>query len=91
MNFEEMIQRAVNAEAKAGLRSSIRESDICCSRGHHLFHNTSSKVQTQGTTIKEPYTEESRPIETKLTNDKTPTLPCSNDPAKRNCEKKKQE
>ena len=50
MDFEEMVQKAVNAEAKAGLRSSIivRDSDAGFLRGHRLSHNTSSKVQTQG-------------------------------------------
>ena len=49
-DFEEMVQRVVNVEAKAGLRSStmIQESDARCSRGHRPSHNTSSKVQTQG-------------------------------------------
>ena len=50
IDFEKMVQRAVNAEAKVGLRSStmVRKSDACCPRGHCLSHNTSSKVQTQG-------------------------------------------
>ena len=50
MDFEEIIQRTVNVEAKVGLRSSImvRDSDACCPRGYRLSHNTSSKVQTQG-------------------------------------------
>ena len=50
MDFEEMVQRAVNAEAKAGLRSNtmVRESDAYCPRGYRPSHNTSSKVQTQG-------------------------------------------
>ena len=70
MDFEEMVQRAVNAEAKAGLRSStmVRESDARCPRSHRPSHNTSSKVQTQGTTAKKPRTEESRPKEAKSTN-----------------------
>ena len=44
-----MVQRAVNAEAKAGLRSSImvRDLDAHCPRGHRSSHNTSTKVQTQ--------------------------------------------
>ena len=55
MNFEEMIQRAVNAEAKAGLRSTImvRDSDIHCSQGHRPSNNAASKVQTQGITAKD--------------------------------------
>ena len=50
MDFKEMVQRAVNAEVKVGLRSStmVRESDARCPRGHRLSHNTSLKVQTQG-------------------------------------------
>ena len=50
MDFEEMVQQAVNTEAKAGLRSStmVRDSDACYPRGHRPSHNTSSKVQTQG-------------------------------------------
>ena len=44
-----MMQRAVNVEAKVGLRSStmVWDLDVCCSRGHHLSHNTSLKMQTQ--------------------------------------------
>ena len=50
MDFEEMVQRAVNAEAKADLRSStmVRDLDARCPKGHRPFHNTSSKVKTQG-------------------------------------------
>ena len=48
IDFEEMVQRAVNAEAKAGLRSSamVRDSDIRCPQGHRPSNNTASKVQT---------------------------------------------
>ena len=55
MDFEEIMQRVVNAEAKAGLRSStiVRDSDACCSRGHRPSHNTSSKMQTQGSSHKD--------------------------------------
>ena len=50
MDFEEMMQKAVNVEAKAGLKSStmVQDSNARCFRGHYLSHNTSSKVQTQG-------------------------------------------
>ena len=50
MDFEEMVQRTVNAEAKAGLRSSIMVQDLNARypKGYRLFHNTSLKVQTQG-------------------------------------------
>ena len=55
MNFEEMVQRTVNAEAKAGLRSCtmVQDSKICCSKDYHPFNNTASKVQTQGTIAKD--------------------------------------
>ena len=66
-DFKEMVQRAVNAEAKASLRSStmVRESDARCPRAHRPSHNTSSKVQTQGTTAKEPRSEEPKPKDPK--------------------------
>ena len=63
IDFEEMVQRAVNTEAKAGLRSStiVRESDTCCPRGHRPSHNTSSKVQTQSSSHKDsPSSEKSK-------------------------------
>ena len=46
MDFEEMVQKVVNAEAKAGLKSStmVRGSDIHYLWGHRLSYNTSSKV-----------------------------------------------
>ena len=46
MNFEEMIQKTVNIEAKAGLRSNImvQNLDICCSQGHRLSNNTTLKI-----------------------------------------------
>ena len=49
MNFEEMVQKAVNVEAKTGLRSStmVRDSDICCPEDHRPSNNTTLKVQTQ--------------------------------------------
>ena len=45
-----MMQRAVNAESKADLRSSttVWDSDACCPKGHRPSYNTFSKVQTQG-------------------------------------------
>ena len=55
IDFKEMVQRAVNVEAKAGLRSStiFRNSDAHCPRGHRLSHYTSSKVQTKGSSYKD--------------------------------------
>ena len=47
MNLEEMMQKAVNAEAKTSLRSStmVRDSDVHCPKGYHPSHNISLKVQ----------------------------------------------
>ena len=74
-----MVQKAVNTEVKAGLRSSImvRKSDARCPRGHCPSHNTSSKVQTQGIIAKEPHTKESRLKVTKQADGKAPAPPRS--------------
>ena len=79
-NFKEMVQKAVNAEAKAGLRSSImvRDLDIRCPRGHCPSNSTISKVQTQKTSAKEPRPEESRPKEAKPAEGKAPVPPRTN-------------
>ena len=51
MVFEEMVERTVNVEAKAGLRSVtiVRDSEICCPRGHRPSNSTAAKVQILGT------------------------------------------
>ena len=79
MNFEEMMQKAVNAKAKRGLRSStiVQDSDIRCSNNHRPSNSTALKVQTQRTTGKKSKPKESRPKESKLTEGKNPTLPHS--------------
>ena len=48
INIEEKMQKAVNVEAKASLRSSnmVQGSDIHCPRGHRLSKSIASKVQT---------------------------------------------
>ena len=45
-----MVQRTVNTEAKAGLRSStiVQDSDTRYPRSYRLSHNTFLKVQTKG-------------------------------------------
>ena len=55
MNFEEIVQRAVNAKAKTGLRSStmVWDLDIRCPKDHCPCNSTASKVQTQETTAKD--------------------------------------
>ena len=59
------MQKAVNAEAKAGLKSStmIRDLDIRCPRDHRPSNSTIAKVQTQGT--KNSYPEEPKIKETR--------------------------
>ena len=49
-DYEELIAKAVRAEAKAGLRPSsyVRETDIQVLRGSRPAHTTAHKVQTQG-------------------------------------------
>ena len=77
MNFEEMVQKAVNTEAKAGLRSSImvQDLDIRCPRDHCPSNSTASKVQIQGITVKESKSEEFRPKELKSTKNKKSAPP----------------
>ena len=68
MDFVKMVQRAVNAEAKAGLRSStmIRQSDAHCPKNYRPSYNTFSKVQTQGSSHKDsPHSEEPKPKDPK--------------------------
>ena len=76
-SFEEMVQRAVNAEAKAGLKSSIMiwNTDSRYLKGHYSSQNTSIKVQTQGSTAKKSKPKEFRPKDLKSTNGKTPAPP----------------
>ena len=90
-SFKEIVQRTVNVEAKAGLRSStiVRDSDARSPRGHRLSHNTFSKVQTQGTTAKKPRAEEPWPKEAKQANGKAPTPLRSDELIKPTRQKKK--
>ena len=50
-DYEELVAKAVRAEAKAGLRPSsyVRETDIQVLRGSRPTHTTAHKVQTQVT------------------------------------------
>ena len=76
MDFEEIVQRVINMEAKADLRSStmVRESDVYYPRSHRPFHNTFSKMQTQGIIAKQPRTKESKPKKAKQANGKVSAL-----------------
>ena len=69
MNFEEMVQRVVNVEAKVGLRSStmVKDSDIRCPKGHRPFNITISKVHTLETTAKDFQPEEPKVKKVKST------------------------
>ena len=69
MNFEKMVQKAVNVEAKAGLRSStmIWDSEFHCRRGHRPSNSTASKVQTQRVTAKDSHIEEPKVKEVRPT------------------------
>ena len=80
MNFVEMMQRAVNAEAEAGLRSSVMvwDSDIRCPQGHRPSNNTTSKMQTQGTSAKKLDPKESRTKEAKPAEEKASDPPRTN-------------
>ena len=62
MNFKEIVQKTVNAEAKVDLRSSamVQDLDIRFPRGHRPSISTASKVQTQGTTAKKLCPKESK-------------------------------
>ena len=69
INFKEIVQRAVNTEVKAGLRSStmVRNSDICCPRNHCLSNSIASKIQKKKIIAKnfpqeEPKVKEVKPI-----------------------------
>ena len=62
-SWKEMIEKAVDAEAKTGLQpaSYIREMDHRCQRGNLPVHVTAAKVQTLGSSMIDPRIEEPRP------------------------------
>ncbi len=55
-DWETLVEKAVESETKAGLppASYIREMDHRCLQENCPSHNTSSKVQTQRTSMKDP-------------------------------------
>ena len=77
VDFEEMVQKTVNAETKVGLRSTtmVRNLDICCPQDYRPSNNIISKVQTQGTAAKNF----SRPKKPKTKDPKS--VPPGDDPA----------
>ena len=92
-SFEEMVQRAVNVEVKPDLKSSIIvwDADSRCLRSHRPSQNTSTKVQTQGSTAKKSKSEESRPKDSKPTDGKTLAPPRTDEPGKTSRQDKKKE
>ena len=73
MNFEEIVQKIVNVEAKAGLRSTIiiQDSDIHCFQDYHSSNNITSKMQTLRITAKNSF----YPKEPKIKDLKSALLP----------------
>ena len=69
----------------------VRDADSYCPRDHCPSQNTSTKVQTQGSTIKESKPKESRPKDSKPVNGKTPAPPRTNEPGKTSCQDKKKD
>ena len=69
MNFEKMMLKIVNVEAKVGLRFSTmaQDSHIRCSRGYRPSNSIASKMQTKRTTTKDSYPEEPKIKETRPT------------------------
>ena len=92
-SFKKIVQRAVNVKVKASLRSStmVQKLDAHFPKAHCPSHNTFSKLQTLGTTIKESQTEESKPKKAKQANSKATALLCSNEYVKPNYQEKKNE
>ena len=93
MEFEKMVQKAVNTEAKAGLRSStmVWDSDIRCPRGYCLSNSTALKVQTKGTTIKDFHPEKPKVNETRPTSSRAEASKLSEQGRKEKKKKKHQE
>ena len=68
-----------------------QDTDFYYPRGHRLSQNTSTKVQTQGSTTKESKPKESRSKDSKRADGKTSTPPHINEPEKTSCQNKKKE
>ena len=82
-----MVQKVVNVESKAGLRSStmVRNLDIRCPRDHCFSNSTALKMQTQGTTTKDSYPEKPKIKKTKP----TPARAEANEPSEQARKEKK--
>ena len=88
-----MVQKTVNAEAKAGLRSNIIvwDADSHYPRSHCLSQNTFTKMQTQDLIAKESKPKKSRPKDQKPADEKTLASPCTNESGKTSYQDKKKE
>lgn len=88
-----MIEKAVDAETKAGLQSTsyIREMDQRSQRGNRPAHVTAAKAQTQGSSMKDPRVEEPKPgpPESKATNPQPPESAETSEKARMEKKKKK--
>ena len=69
----------------------VRDVDFRCPKGHCPSQNTSAKIQSQGLTAKKFKPKESRSKKAKPTNNKSFTLPHSNEAIKPTCQEKKKE
>lgn len=91
--WEEMIEKAVDAETKAGLQptSYIRKMDQRCQRGNRPAHVTAAKAQAQGSSMKDPRVEEPKPgpRESKATNPQPPESAETSEKARMEKKKKK--
>ena len=89
MNFEETMQKSVNAKAKADLKSSTMasNSDIRCLRDYRPFNSTVSKVRTQGTIAKDFHPKEPKVKEVRPTSSRT--VEAISEPLKQAYKKKK--
>lgn len=58
-SWEVLVEKAVNAKAKAGLlpTSLIRDMDQRAPRGNRLTYTTAVRVQTQSSSMKDPRVE----------------------------------
>ena len=87
MNFKEIVQKTVNAEAKTSLRSGtmVQDSDICCFKSHYSSNSIALKVQNKGTTAKYSHPEEHKAKEIR------PTLfwAEASEPSKKACKERK--
>ena len=82
-----MVQRLVNVEAKAGLKSNIiiQNADFRNPRGYCPSQNIFIKVQTQGLTAKKFKPKEFKSKDLKPTNKKTLAPPRTNESRKIFC------